>query len=99
MSKLGLIRNLSFAVFLGAASVSAPVVLHATECESMIYNFCLWGPGQGGGTDYACYEPITCQFMSGCCWEVCQEDNEDVDYFSCDGGGGYVYGNCTCTQS
>ena len=91
-----MIRNLSFGAFLAAASLNSSVV-RADHCEGPAWEYCLWGPGANGGTDFGCTSPpITCNFMAECCSELCEEDQMQVSSYSCQTVESTIAGNCTC---
>jgi hypothetical protein len=89
-----LIRNLSFATFLAAASFSSSPALHADDCDVLWY-YCVWGPGESG-TNWGC-TGLTCNFMAGCAVEICQEDGKQLTSFSCHSEPYYIWGNLTCS--
>ena len=94
-----LIRNLSFAAFLAAASLSPSTELHAqVDCGFLLQNYCLWGPIPPNGVGYACTSPVTCGQMEDCCEQSCEGLDLEVTENSCGPteAGGNIAGRCVC---
>ena len=93
-----LIRNLSFASFLAAASFSSSTGLQAQpNCSYLLETYCVWGyyePENGEyAAEFACSGGPSCGTMSSCCEEFCGEWEAD---YQCETYKGHIEGTCEC---